>query len=105
MLFVSLQPDKTISIDMIRAHLSDALSKYKLPVEITMSMTFPRTPSARSTNRRCGGSSPKHVEALDSDPSHQRSPRTRWCITARKIDGTDRAQQRRLAADLSRAVL
>src|ERR1700730_17548336 len=35
-------------------------------------MTFPRTPSARSTNRRCGGSSPKHVEALDSDLSHQR---------------------------------
>src|ERR1700736_7029183 len=35
-------------------------------------MTFPRTPSARSTNRRCGGSSREHVEALDSDPSHQR---------------------------------
>src|SRR5271167_3707682 len=42
------------------------------PSRSRFSMTFPRTPSARSTNRRFGGSSPKHVEALDSDPSHQR---------------------------------
>src|ERR1700731_1282069 len=42
------------------------------PSRSRFSMTFPRTPSARSTSRRCGGSSPKHVEALDSDPSHQR---------------------------------
>jgi long-chain acyl-CoA synthetase len=43
-LFVSLQPDKTISIDMIRAHLSDALSKYKLPVEITILDDLPKNP-------------------------------------------------------------
>src|ERR1700730_12813072 len=42
------------------------------PLRSRYSMTFPRTPSARSTSRRCGGSSRKHVEALDSDPSHQR---------------------------------
>src|SRR3984957_16589935 len=42
------------------------------PSRSRFSMTSPRTPSARSTSRRCGGSSPKHVEALDSDPSHQR---------------------------------
>src|ERR1700726_3281747 len=35
-------------------------------------MTCPRTPSARSTKRRCGASPTNHVEALDSDPSHQR---------------------------------
>jgi len=43
-LFVSLQPDKTISIDMIRAHLSDSLSKYKLPVEITILDDLPKNP-------------------------------------------------------------
>ena len=42
MLFVSLHPDKTISVDMIREHLRDALSKYKLPVEITILDDLPK---------------------------------------------------------------
>ena len=43
-LFVSLQPDTTISVDMIREHLSDSLSKYKLPVEITILDDLPKNP-------------------------------------------------------------
>ena len=35
-LFVSLHPGKTLSIDLIREHLRDSLSKYKLPAEITI---------------------------------------------------------------------
>ena len=35
-LFVSLHPGKTLSIDLIREHLRDLLSKYKLPAEITI---------------------------------------------------------------------
>src|SRR6202008_3726309 len=38
----------------------------------SFSTTYRRIPSGRSTSRRCGGSSPRHVEALESDPSHQR---------------------------------
>jgi long-chain acyl-CoA synthetase len=35
-LFVSLHPGKTLSVGLIREHLRDSLSKYKLPVEITV---------------------------------------------------------------------
>ncbi len=41
-LFVSLHPDKSISIDQIRDHLSESLSKYKLPVEITILDDLPK---------------------------------------------------------------
>ena len=41
-LFVSLHPDKTINVDMIRGHLTDSLSKYKLPVDITILDDLPK---------------------------------------------------------------
>jgi long-chain acyl-CoA synthetase len=41
-LFVSLHPGKTLSTDLIREHLRDALSKYKLPVEITILDDLPK---------------------------------------------------------------
>jgi long-chain acyl-CoA synthetase len=43
-LFVSLHPDKSISIDQIRDHLSESLSQYKLPVEITILGDLPKNP-------------------------------------------------------------
>jgi long-chain acyl-CoA synthetase len=43
-LFVSLHPDKSISIDQIRDHLSASLAKYKLPVEITIVGDLPKNP-------------------------------------------------------------
>ena len=42
MLFVSLHPQQTLDIDAIRAHLSESLSKYKLPVEITIMDDLPK---------------------------------------------------------------
>jgi len=41
-LFVSVHPDKSISVDQIRDHLSQSLSKYKLPVEITILGDLPK---------------------------------------------------------------
>jgi len=41
-LFVSLHPDTSITVDMIREHLSESLSKYKLPVEITIMADLPK---------------------------------------------------------------
>jgi long-chain acyl-CoA synthetase len=43
-LFVSLHPDTSITVDMIREHLSESLSKYKLPVEITIMAGLPKNP-------------------------------------------------------------
>src|SRR5262245_19483007 len=58
-LFVSLHPEQTLDIDAIRAHLSDSLSKYKLPVEITIMDDLPKNPvgkidkpTLRKTTRR-----------------------------------------------------
>ena len=41
-LFVSLHPGQTLDTDAIRAHLSESLSKYKLPVEITIMNDLPK---------------------------------------------------------------
>ena len=41
-LFVSLHPDTSITVDMIREHLRESLSKYKLPVEITIMADLPK---------------------------------------------------------------
>ena len=41
-LFVSLHPDKQLSAEEIREHLSESLSKYKLPVEITILDDLPK---------------------------------------------------------------
>jgi len=41
-LFVSLHPDKQLDVDEIREHLSESLSKYKLPVEITILDDLPK---------------------------------------------------------------
>ena len=41
-LFVSLHPDATLDTAAIREHLSDSLSKYKLPVEITIMDDLPK---------------------------------------------------------------
>ena len=43
-LFVSLHPDRSISIDQIHDHLTESLSKYKLPVEITILGDLPKNP-------------------------------------------------------------
>jgi acyl-CoA synthetase (AMP-forming)/AMP-acid ligase II len=43
-LFVSLHPRQTLDTDAIRAHLSESLSKYKLPVEITIMTDLPKNP-------------------------------------------------------------
>ena len=43
-LFVSLHPDKSISLDQISDHLRESLSKYKLPVEITILDDLPKNP-------------------------------------------------------------
>jgi long-chain acyl-CoA synthetase len=41
-LFVSLHPRQTLDTDAIREHLSESLSKYKLPVEITIIADLPK---------------------------------------------------------------
>jgi long-chain acyl-CoA synthetase len=41
-LFVSLHPEATLDTDAIRAHLRASLSKYKLPVEITIMDDLPK---------------------------------------------------------------
>jgi long-chain acyl-CoA synthetase len=43
-LFVSLSPGAALDIDQIRAHLTQALAKYKLPVEITILDELPKNP-------------------------------------------------------------
>jgi acyl-CoA synthetase (AMP-forming)/AMP-acid ligase II len=43
-LYVSMQPDTSITVDQIRDHLSESLSKYKLPVEITILDNLPKNP-------------------------------------------------------------
>jgi len=43
-LFVSLHPDATLDTDAIREHLRASLSKYKLPVEITIMPDLPKNP-------------------------------------------------------------
>ena len=43
-LFVSLHPDTSLDIDAIREHLGRSLSKYKLPVEITIMDDIPKNP-------------------------------------------------------------
>jgi long-chain acyl-CoA synthetase len=41
-LFVSLHPGAALTTDMVREHLKDSLSKYKLPVEITLMDDLPK---------------------------------------------------------------
>jgi long-chain acyl-CoA synthetase len=41
-LFVSLHPGKQLGVDAIRDHLHESLSKYKLPVEITVLDDLPK---------------------------------------------------------------
>jgi long-chain acyl-CoA synthetase len=43
-LFVSLSSGATLDIDQIRAHLTNSLAKYKLPVEITIVDELPKNP-------------------------------------------------------------
>jgi long-chain acyl-CoA synthetase len=43
-LFVSLHPDTSLDTDSIREHLGRSLSKYKLPVEITIMDDIPKNP-------------------------------------------------------------
>jgi len=43
-LFVSLHPDRSIAIEQIRDHLTESLSKYKLPVDITILPDMPKNP-------------------------------------------------------------
>ena len=43
-LFVSTHPDTTLSVESIDAHLRGQLSKYKLPVQITVLETLPKNP-------------------------------------------------------------
>ena len=41
-LFVSLHPGKQLEVELIREHLTESLSKYKLPVEITILDELPK---------------------------------------------------------------
>ena len=41
-LFVSLHPDQHLDVDAIREHLCESLSKYKLPIEITVRDDLPK---------------------------------------------------------------
>jgi acyl-CoA synthetase (AMP-forming)/AMP-acid ligase II len=43
-LFVSLHPEQTLDAGAIREHLSESLSKYKLPVDITIMDDLPKNP-------------------------------------------------------------
>ena len=43
-LFVSLHPDGTLDTDAIREHLRASLSRYKLPVQITIMTDLPKNP-------------------------------------------------------------
>ncbi|MBV9512568.1 MAG: AMP-binding protein [Mycobacteriaceae bacterium] len=43
-LFVSLHPDKSITVETIAEHLTHSLSKYKLPVQITILDDLPKNP-------------------------------------------------------------
>jgi acyl-CoA synthetase (AMP-forming)/AMP-acid ligase II len=43
-LFATLHPNKELDADAIRDHLGDSLSKYKLPVEITILDDMPKNP-------------------------------------------------------------
>jgi long-chain acyl-CoA synthetase len=40
--FVSVYPDKQLDVDAIGEHLRESLSKYKLPVEITVLDDLPK---------------------------------------------------------------
>jgi acyl-CoA synthetase (AMP-forming)/AMP-acid ligase II len=50
-LFVSLHPGKSISVEEIRDHLAESLSKYKLPVEITILEDLPKNPVGKIDKR------------------------------------------------------
>jgi long-chain acyl-CoA synthetase len=50
-LFVSLHPGKSISVEEIRDHLAESLSKYKLPVEITILDDLPKNPVGKIDKR------------------------------------------------------
>jgi acyl-CoA synthetase (AMP-forming)/AMP-acid ligase II len=55
-LFVSLHPRQTLDGDAIREHLSESLSKYKLPVQITIMDDLPKNPVGKidkPTLRKC----------------------------------------------------
>mgnify|MGYP000017536245 FL=1 len=43
-LFVSAHPGAELDVDNIAAHLQASLSKYKLPVDITVLETLPKNP-------------------------------------------------------------
>jgi acyl-CoA synthetase (AMP-forming)/AMP-acid ligase II len=43
-LFVALNSDATLTVDQISEHARENLSKYKLPVEITVLDTLPKNP-------------------------------------------------------------
>jgi acyl-CoA synthetase (AMP-forming)/AMP-acid ligase II len=62
-LYVTLHPDKSISVEKIRDHLSESLSKYKLPVEITILGNLPKNPVGKIDKRSLRKLPPKtHVE-------------------------------------------
>ena len=50
MLYVSLHPRRTLDTAAIREHLSESLSKYKLPVEITIMADLPKNAVGKIDN-------------------------------------------------------
>jgi acyl-CoA synthetase (AMP-forming)/AMP-acid ligase II len=82
-LYVSLHPRQTLDTDAIRAHLSESLSKYKLPVEITIMNDLPKNavgkidkPTLRKrpvglARRRSGHLHAETAHGADADPRHR----------------------------------
>jgi len=56
-----LRADTELRVELIG---EQSLPKYKLPVEITASTTFPRTRLARSPNPACGNGSPRPTDSI-----------------------------------------
>ena len=67
MLFVSLHPGGTLDADAIREHLRGSLSKYKLPVEITIMHDLPKNPVGKIDK-------PTLRKRLVETPSETQSP-------------------------------
>ena len=61
-LFVSLHPGKQLEVDAIHEHLSESLSKYKLPVEITILDDLPKNAVGKvaKTTATCGKNYSRH---------------------------------------------
>ena len=63
---MSLHPRQTLDTDAIREHLSDSLSKYKLPVEITIMDDLPKNAVGKIDKPTLRKRLSKHVETTNA---------------------------------------